>query len=325
MELFDFFIYLIFRLFQWGVSFLPFGVIAGIGRLLGRTYYVVDRRRRKIAKANVSVVFGEELNEKQRENLAKKGCECFAMNIMDFLKLDKIVTPQNYHEFIEITGQSILRESIASGKGIIGLTGHFGNFVLLRYLCYLDIPPRGVIARKLDNPYLERFFASIIEEHDVITIRPKGAIKRMEQLLRQKAVAVTLADHKAGRNPKGIRDGVVANFFGIPSQTHITAPLLARRTGAIILPIFVVRKGSGRYRIEINRPLDVMRTDDEKSDLERAARKINQIFEDYIKKYPKEWFWLHRRWKKVPGLEDLYDTDNPLEVINKIKSAKSVK
>ena len=116
----------------------------------------------------------------------------------------------------------------------------------------------------------------------------------------------------------------MVNFFGIPSQTHITAPLLARRTGAIIVPIFVVRRGPGRYRIEINRSLDVISTADEKGDLERAARKINQIFEDYIKKYPQEWLWLHRRWKKVPGLEDLYDTENPLEVINKIKATKSM-
>jgi len=171
---------------------------------------------------------------------------------------------------------------------------------------------------------LERFFASILKKHDVITIRPKGAIKRMEQLLHQKAVALTLADHKAGRSQKGRRHGVVVNFFGIPSQTHITAPLLARRTGAIIVPVFVVRKGPGRYRIEINRSFDVISTADEKDDLERAARKINQIFEDYIKKYPQEWFWFHRRWKKIPGLEDLYDTENPLEVINKIKATKSM-
>ena len=324
MKLFDFFIYLIFCLFLWGVSFLPFGVIAVSGRLLGRAYYAVDRRRRKIIKANVSVVFGEELNNKQRENLGRRGCEYFAMNIMDALKLNKIVTPQNYHKYIEITGQSTLRESIKSGKGIIGLTGHFGNFLLLRYLCYLDLPPRGAIARKLDNSYLERFFASILKKHDVITIRPKGAIKRMEQLLHQKAVALTLADHKAGRSQKGRRHGVVVPFFGIPSQTHITAPLLARRTGAIIVPVFVVRKGPGRYRIEINRSFDVISTADEKSDLERTAREINQIFEDYIKKYPQEWFWFHRRWKKVHGLEDLYDTENPLEVINKIKATKSI-
>jgi KDO2-lipid IV(A) lauroyltransferase len=298
--------------------------VAVIGKLMGRAYYAVDRRRRKIIKANLSLVFGEELNNKQRENLAKRSCEYFAMNMMDAVKLNKIVTSQNYHKYIEITGHPTLRESIKSGKGIIGLTGHFGNFLLLRYLCYLDIPPRGAIARKLDNPYLERFFSSIIKKHDVIIIRPKGAIKKMEQLLNQKAVALTLADHKAGRNRKGSRHGVVVDFFGIPSQTHITAPLLARRTGAAIIPVFVVRKGPGRYRIEINRSLDVISTADEKGDLERAARKINKIFEDYIKKYPQEWFWFHRRWKKVPGLEDLYDTDNPLEVINKIKATKSL-
>jgi KDO2-lipid IV(A) lauroyltransferase len=241
------------------------------------------------------------------------------MNIFDLLKLNKIVTSQNYRKFIEIRGSSNLIKSIKRGKGTIAVTGHFGNFYLLRYICYLNIPPMATVLRELDNPYLERLLSSILKGHGVIIKRPGGAINNMQRLLLQNVITITPADQKAGGNPRVGRHGIVVDFFGIPSQTHITAPLLARRTGASIVPLFVIRKGPGRYRIEINEPLKLVRTSDEASDLKKNTRKINQIFEDYIMKYPQHWLWLHRRWKDIPGLEDLYSTDNPLSLIEKFR------
>ncbi len=290
-----------------------------LGRLIGRVYYLIDRRRRRIIKANISVVFGRELNSKKRKILAWQSCEYLAMNILDFLKLHKIANPQNYHRFIEIKGLSNLMKSIERGKGTIGVMGHFGNLFLVRYLCYLDIPPKAVVIRELDNPYLERFIGSLFKAHDAIMVRPDGAIKRVQHLLLQNVIAVTLADQKAGGSPRGGRHGIVVDFFGIPSQTHVTAPLLARRTGASIIPVFVIRKGPGRYRIEINEPLKLARTADEAGDLRKNTRKLNEIFEDYIRRYPHQWFWLHRRWKDISGLEDLYDTNNPLELIENFR------
>ncbi len=315
----NFLVYLMFRSFLLVVYILPFRLNAMLGRLIGRAYYRVDRFRRRFISANISVVFGRELDDKEREILGRESCEYLAMNILDFLKLDKIVNPKNYHRFIEIRGLSNLTRSIERGKGTIIVMGHFGNLVLVRYVCYLDIPSRAVIIRRIDNPYLEHFISSIFKVHDVIAVRPDGAIKKMYQLLLRNFVTVTLADQKAGGNLRVGRHGIVAGFFGIPSQTHITAPILARHTGASIIPLFVIRKGPGRYRIEIDEPLKLICTADEKADLRINTRRLNQIFEDYIRRYPQHWFWLHRRWKDIPGLEDLYETDNPLELIENFR------
>ncbi len=315
----DFLVYLIFRSLLLAVYFLPFRLNATLGRLMGRAYCRIDGRRRRFINANISVVFGRGLDDKRREILGRESCELLAMNILDFLKLDRIVTRQNFHKFIEIDGFSNLMKSIERGKGTIIVMGHFGNLFLVRYLCYLDIPPRAAIIRKLDNPYLERFVTSILKGHDAIMVRPDGAIKRMLRLLLHNFIGVTLADQKAGGNPLVGRHGIAVDFFGIPSQTHITAPLLARRTGASIVPLFVMRKGPGRYRIQINEPLVLVRTADETSDLRKNTRKLNEIFEDYIRRYPQHWFWLHRRWKDIPGLDALYDTNNPLELIEDFK------
>jgi len=290
-----------------------------LGRLIGRAYYCIDRCRRRFIRANISVVFGRELDNKEREILGRESCEYLAMNILDFLKLNKIVNPKNYHRFIEIRGLSNLMRSIERGKGTIIVMGHFGNLILVRYVCYLDIPSRAVIIRRIDNPYLEHFISSIVKVHDVIAVRPDGAIKKMRQLLLRNSVTVTLADQKAGGNLRVGRHGIVVDFFGIPSQTHITAPTLARRTGASIIPLFIIRKGPGRYRIEIHEPLKLICTADEKADLRKNTRRLNQIFEDYIRRYPQHWFWLHRRWKDIPGLEGLYETDNPLELIENFR------
>jgi KDO2-lipid IV(A) lauroyltransferase len=317
--MFDFLLYLTFRSFLIVVYLLPFRLIPPIGRLAGRAYYHMDRARRRIINANICVVFGRALDKERRKALAREGCEYLAIHILELLKLHKVANPENYRNFIEIKGLSHLMKSIQRGRGTLVVLGHFGNFILIRYACYLNIPPRGAIIRELDNPYLERFFRSIVKSHNAITIRPDGAIKRMLALLPHNTVLATLADQKAGGNPLVGRHGIVVDFFGIPSQTHVTAPLLARRTGASIVPVFVVRRGTGRYRIEINKPLELAHTSNEARDLETNTRRLNRIYEDYIRRYPHHWFWLHRRWKDIPGLEDLYSTHNPLELIETFK------
>jgi len=317
--LLDFLVYLVFRFFLLLFYLLPFRLNAILARLMGRVYYLVDRWRRRIIKANISVVFGRELDNRKRKALGRESCEDLFMTILDFLKLHNRANPENYREFIEIRGLSNLMKSIERGKGTIIVTGHFGNVFLVRYLCYLDIPARAVIIRQIDNPYLERFIRSIFKTHDAIMVRPDGAIQRMHQLLLDNALMLTLADQKAGGTPRVGRHGVVVDFFGVPSQTHITAPLLARRTGASIVPVFIIRKGPGRYRAEINEPLKATRTADETGDLKKDARRLNQIFEGYIRRYPHHWFWLHRRWKDIPGLEGLYDTSNPLELVENFR------
>ncbi len=315
----NFLAYLIFRSFLLVIYFLPFRLNVILGAFLGRAYYIIDRQRRRIIKANISVVFGKELDKKKRQILGRESCEYLVMSILDFLKLNQIVSPENYHKFIEIRGLSNLMKSIERGKGTIAVMGHFGNLFLIRYICYLNIPPRAVIIREIDNPFLERFISSIFKTHDAIMVRPDGALKRVHQLLLQNAIMLTLADQKAGGTPRVGRHGIVVDFFGIPSQTHITAPILARRTGASIIPLFIIRKGPGRYRIEINEPLKLICTTDETSDLKKNTRKLNQIFEDYIKRYPQHWFWLHKRWKDIPGLEELYETSNPLELVENFR------
>ena len=315
----NFFVYFTFRSFLLAIYLLPFRLIAFFGALLGRTYYRFDRSRHRFVTANISVVYGRKLNNKKREILGRESCEHLAMYIFDLLKLNKIITSVNYHKYIEITGSSHLMESIKRGKGTIAVIGHFGNFYLFRYLSYLSIPPMAAVTRELDNPYLERLLRSIFNKLGVIIERPDGAIHTMQQLLLKNAIIVTLADQKAGGNPQVGRHGIVVDFFGIPSQTHITAPLLAQRTGASVVPLFVIRKGPGRYRIEINEPLKLVRTSNEASDLMKNTRKINQIFELYIMKYPHHWFWLHRRWKDIPGLEGLYKTSNPLKLVENFR------
>jgi len=317
--LINFFVYFTFRSFLLVIYFLPFRLVAFIGTLFGRAYYLFDRARHKFINANISIVFGRKLDYKKREILGRESCEHLAMYIFDLLKLNKIITLENYHKYIEITGSSHLMKSIKRGKGTIAIIGHFGNFYLFRYLSYLSIPPMAAVIRELDNPYLERLLRSTFNGLGVIIERPDGAIHTMHHLLLKNGIAVTLADQKAGGNPRVGRHGIVVDFFGIPSQTHITAPLLARRTGASIVPLFVIRKGPGRYRIEINEALKLVRTSDEASDLKKNTRKINQIFEDYIRKYPQHWFWLHRRWKDIPGLENLYEINDPITLVENFR------
>ena len=170
--LLHFLVYAVFRLLLMVIYLLPFRIVALCGTLLGRAYYRIDRTRRRFAIANISVVFRRKLNRKEREILGRKSCEHLCMYILDLVKLNKTITPENYRKYLEITGSSHLMKSIKRGRGTIAVIGHFGNFYLFRYLSYLGIPSMVAVIRKLDNPYLERLLSSIFTPLGVIIERP---------------------------------------------------------------------------------------------------------------------------------------------------------
>ena len=96
------------------------------------------------------------------------------------------------------------------------------------------------------------------------------------------------------------KQNVFVNFFGIKAATTPGPALLALRTGALLVPIFMIREGFGRHRVIVEAPIDVVRTNDEAADVVAITQKYVDILEKYVRKYPSQWFWVHRRWSTRP-------------------------
>jgi Kdo2-lipid IVA lauroyltransferase/acyltransferase len=184
-------------------------------------------------------------------------------------------------------------EVMMSGRPMLFVTGHFGNWELAGYAMGLLGFRIHAIARPLDNPYLDAFLRSFRERTGQRLLAKHGDFERMDQLLREGGMLATLADQDAGQR------GLFVDFFGRPASTHKAVALMALENNVVMIVAGMPRL-AGQYHIwpiDIIDPAEYDRTPD-------AIRAITQRFttglETLIRHAPEQYFWVHRRWKHQP-------------------------
>jgi len=153
----------------------------------------------------------------------------------------------------------------------------------------------GIVYRPLDNATLDNLTAWM-RTKDGNTLIPKGgAGRKITRLLAENMIIGILSDQNVDKY-----EGVFVDFFGSPACTSVGLTVLALRTDAPVLPAFMARMPSGKYKFIIQPPVEITRTDDYESDLLVNTQRFTKIVEDMVRKYPDQWFWIHQRWKTKP-------------------------
>lgn len=173
-----------------------------------------------------------------------------------------------------------------AGKGIIFLTGHCGNWELMAVAFGITVEPISVVARPLNNRALNGVMEKIRSRYGNQVIYKKGAIREMLKLLRENRAVGILMDQSVLR-----QEGLLIDFLGRPAWTSRMPAMIARKTGAKVLPAFIKRQADG-HLIEIGKEIEL--TGDEIED----TRRLSSCIENYIIENPAEWLWIHRRWKQ---------------------------
>jgi hypothetical protein len=123
-------------------------------------------------------------------------------------------------------------------------------------------------------------------------IRKRDALQAILQVLRRGETVGILIDQHITE-----KEGVIVPFFGRPASTAFAPALIAMRSGAAVLPIGIVREQPGQYRVLIGKEVSVRWSGDRKADLAENTARFNLAIEGFIRRYPDQWFWVHRRWK----------------------------
>ena len=125
------------------------------------------------------------------------------------------------------------------------------------------------------------------------TLIPKGGSgKRVVELLRENHIIGILSDQNVS-----VREGVFVDFFGRPACSGVGLAVMALRSGAPIIPAFMARQKSGKYKLILKPVVDVSRTGDYELDLLENTQRFTRIVEEVVREYPDQWFWIHQRWK----------------------------
>ena len=194
-----------------------------------------------------------------------------------------------------------LEEALKLNKGVIGITGHFGNFpLLLLYLAKIGYPTNAIIRPARDTK-IEVSFQAARASMGLKTIHsyPREACVRASlKCLRQKELLMILMDQNTGS-----KSGVYVEFFGQRAGTPTGAIVFAMRTGAPILPMFCVRDGYDTHRIIVEPHFYIEPKATDEETIAYNVQKVTNIIERYIRQYPQEWGWMHRRFKSKPKHE----------------------
>ena len=273
----------------YSVRALPLAVGTAITSLMFRK---IGRRMpvARVAEQNVRRVF-PELDDVEVEALLDRIWGDLGQGAAEFSHLDRFTVNERGSR-VELVGAEHLATMQESSKAGIVFSAHMGNWELGARVVGQTGLPLGQIYRGADNPFIDRLFKNARSSENT-TLIPKGreGAAKMLRLMRDGLHFGAMMDQK-------LNEGVAIPFFGHDAMTA-TAPVeIALRTGGSIVPVRCIRYPGSRFRIEISAPLEIERTDDRKADAIKVLGQINGIIEDWIREYPEQWFWLHRRWPK---------------------------
>jgi KDO2-lipid IV(A) lauroyltransferase len=273
------------------LGFLPLKVAYSLAGWLGTFAYHVLRYRRQVAMDNLRVAFG---GEKTPSQIEKIGAESYRQIAMSFMEL--LIAPKLQHQIrhmLEPEHAALIRELMRQGHGLITVSGHLGNWELQGAAAATAMnEPFTVAAVQQSNPYIDRFITRRRNAMGMKVAGSKAAMKLLLKALKDRQAIGLVADQNAGI------DAVFVDFFGKIAATHPGPAQLALKFGAPMLVGVAIRTGPGQFKI-LAQQVEI-RDDDTVATLTQRHVKI---LEGFIRRYPEQYFWLHRRWKTRPAGE----------------------
>ncbi len=265
-----------------------------LGARLGALAMHLDRVDRPVAMRNLEIAF-PALSRGQRLAILRATYENWGRMLAEWmhfpsLNLDNIERFASYRNI-----QNWRRgEEISQGRGILILTGHFGNFELLILAHSIHGNRVAVVHRPLRNPLIDAAVAATRTSFGNMVIARKGAARDVVRLLRQNWMVGFPLD-------LDFRQGVFANFFSLKASTNDALARLAMATGAPVVPVFMVREGATTHHwLECLEPLELIRGRTRKESVQLNTQRYTAIIEQMIRRHPDHWNWIHRRWKTRP-------------------------
>jgi len=201
---------------------------------------------------------------------------------------------ETFKRRVDIEGLEQALRLLEKKKGALLLLGHFGNWELMGLMSKVIGNPIMVIAKPMKkNKWVDQFITKIRNTAGLEVISNVKASRIVMQALSQNRVVGILIDQRAKRS-----EGVWADFFGRKAPTTPGLAVLAMKSGAPVLPVFMVRNGLQKHRLVIKEPLELIHTGSIKKDVETNTQLFNHTLESMIRQYPDQWFWVHRRWER---------------------------
>jgi KDO2-lipid IV(A) lauroyltransferase len=261
----------------------------------GKWLYHLLPYRRDVVLGNLRQVFGDVLPETEIIRLAQAYYAHYLRFLVEFVRLP-FMSARQRQAWLRVENMESPINAHRRGKGLIFLTGHFGNFEVATVVGIGKFPQyRGLfyfIRRMLKPRLLNDIVTHRFLRAGFGVLPKRGSLDRILDLLARGAIIVYVFDQHADE-----RDGVIVDFFGRPAGTFKSVALLALTTGAPVIPTSSWREPDGRHVLRFEDPLPLIECEDASEAIQLNTRAYNAALEKMLLRHPEQWIWMHRRWK----------------------------
>jgi KDO2-lipid IV(A) lauroyltransferase len=280
---------------------MPRPLARGFAIGLAQIIYLLHGRLRRVGMRNLELAFPEK-SRAERARILRGEFTSLGRQLAELCHFPGY-TLENVEQVVIYDGLENYERAFARKKGVLFLTAHFGAWELSAFTHSLQGHWMHVVMRPMDNAYLDRTIRRYRTMHGNKTVDKDDFVRGLLAAMKAGEVVGILMD--TNMTPP---QGIFVDFFGIPACTASGLARIALRTDAAVVPTFTIWDAAlGKYRLRFDPALELLRTGDQEADIVANTQMFTKVIEDYVRKYPEQWLWVHRRWKTRPeGEAGLY-------------------
>jgi len=280
------------------LGLLPRPVARAVGAWLAALGYFLRPPLRRAAISNLRVAF-PEWSDAQRLRTIRQLVKHLGWMAGEFSQFPRY-TRENIEQIVVLDGFENFAAAQRRGKGVLFLTGHMGAWELAPFAHALYGHPLHFLVRPIDNPRVD----ALVNRYRCLSgnrpIEKNNSARAVLKILGEASTVGILADQNTS-----LEEGVFVDFFGVPASTTTGVARLALHTGAAVVPGYIFWDTAvGKYRLRFEPAIELACTGDTAQDIRENTARFTRVIEDYARRYPDQWLWVHRRWKTRPLGED---------------------
>ncbi|MDF2378319.1 MAG: 4'-phosphopantetheinyl transferase superfamily protein [Verrucomicrobiales bacterium] len=263
----------------------------------GKVFYHLLPLRRKVVMENLNRVFGETLPPGEIVALAQAFYGHHLRSFGEFLRMPFLTQTQK-ESLIRIEGGEHVEQARELGKGVLILTGHFGNWEVSTVAGIAQFKEYHGLFHFIRRPLKPKWFNDLVmrrfRKAGFGTIDKAGTLDDILDLLEQNHIVVSIFDQFAIK-----QFGVMSEFFGRPAHTFKSAAVLAQFTGSPVIPASSWREPDGRHVLKFEAPVEIVTEGRTRDIISKNTKRFNEKLEQIILRHPEQWIWMHKRWKRI--------------------------
>lgn len=273
---------------SWLVCRMPYGLLMAAGRVLGNLYYLLVKKERERAVAQMMPALN--LSEDEARKVVRESFVNLARNVLEILYMPHL-NEKNFEQYIEIDHLERLKEALAEKKGVVIVTGHIGTWEWLSASFTLNGLPVTAIAKPQPNMQYTNALNDLRKTiHVEIFSRGTSELLAAARALRQGKILGFLSDQDGGPG------GAFLPFLGKIASTPMGAAVFAHKFNSPVIPAFIIRQPNGKHKVLVGEIMRYEDTGDTDKDLFDFTARMTKIVEQVIRENPTQWLWFQKRW-----------------------------